>query len=162
MFKTNELLWDIVSHWGRSSLSEVFLGKDMKTCGKFTGEHPCQSVISVESLCNFMEIAFRHGYSTVNLLNIFRATFSQNTPEGLFWFCKECSMLFYFKFLKTWNHQYFFDTILFNKICWGISRKQSFRHTLKQTFLKRRQNKYFIKLLLFEKYLIVLECIFLP
>ena len=24
---------------------------------KFTGEHPCRSVISIKSLCNFIEIA---------------------------------------------------------------------------------------------------------
>ena len=35
----------------RSSLQEVFLGKGvLKICSKFTGEQPCQSVISVASL----------------------------------------------------------------------------------------------------------------
>ena len=32
----------------RSSHPEVFLVKDvLKICSKFTGEHPCQSVISI-------------------------------------------------------------------------------------------------------------------
>ena len=32
----------------RSNLPEVFSGKGaLKTCSKFTGEHPCQSVISI-------------------------------------------------------------------------------------------------------------------
>ena len=38
----------------RSSSSEVFLGKVvLKICSKFTGEHPCRSVISIKLLCNF-------------------------------------------------------------------------------------------------------------
>ena len=38
----------------RSSHLEVFLGKDvLKLCSKFTGEHPCRSVILVKLLCKF-------------------------------------------------------------------------------------------------------------
>ena len=48
----------------RSSTSELFLGK---------------SVL----LCNFIEIAFRHGCSPVNLLHIFKKPFPKNTSEGL-------------------------------------------------------------------------------
>ena len=34
----------------RSSSPEVFLGKDvLKICSKFTGEHPCRSVISIKT-----------------------------------------------------------------------------------------------------------------
>ena len=45
---------------------EVFLRKGvLKICGKFTGEHPCRSVIS-----NIIEIALRHGCCPVNLLHI--------------------------------------------------------------------------------------------
>ena len=40
-----------------SSPPEVFLGKGvLKICSKFTGEHPCQSVISIKLLINFIEI----------------------------------------------------------------------------------------------------------
>ena len=57
----------------RSSPPEVFLGKGvLKLCIKFTREHPCQSVISINLLCNFIEITLRHGCSPVNLLHIFR------------------------------------------------------------------------------------------
>ena len=60
---------------------ELFLGTNaLKIYRKFTGEHPCQSAISV--LCNFIEITLRHGYS-VNLLHIFRTPFPKNTSEGL-------------------------------------------------------------------------------
>ena len=39
----------------RSSPLEVFPGKDvLKICGKFTGEHPHRSVVSIELLCNFI------------------------------------------------------------------------------------------------------------
>ena len=60
----------------RDSPAEVFLGKSvLKICSKFTGKHPCQSVIWIKSLCNFIEIALWHGYSPVNLLHIFRTPF---------------------------------------------------------------------------------------
>ena len=68
----------------RSSPSEVFLEKGvLKICSKFTGEHPCRSAISISLLCNFIEIALRHGCSPVNLLHIFRASFFKNTSGGL-------------------------------------------------------------------------------
>ena len=60
----------------RSSYSEVFLGKGaLKICSKFTGEHPCWSVISIKVICNIIEVTLRHGCSPVNLLHIFRAPF---------------------------------------------------------------------------------------
>ena len=38
----------------RSSHPEAFLGKGvLKICSKFTGEHPCRNVISINLLCNF-------------------------------------------------------------------------------------------------------------
>ena len=68
----------------RSSRSEVFLGKDvLKICSRFTGEHPCWSVISIKLLCNFIEIALRRGCSPVTILQIFRTPFSQNTSGRL-------------------------------------------------------------------------------
>ena len=57
-----------------NSLQEKFL---------ITGEHQCRSVILIKLLCNFMEIALRHGCSPVNLLNIFRTPFPKNTYGGL-------------------------------------------------------------------------------
>ena len=69
----------------RSSRPEVFLGKRvLKIYRKFTGEHPCQSEISIKLLCNFIEITLRHGCSPVNLLHIFRTPFSKNTSGWLF------------------------------------------------------------------------------
>ena len=57
----------------RSSPPEVFLGKDvLKIFSKFTGEQPCQSVISIKLLCNFIEIILRHGCSPVNLLQSYK------------------------------------------------------------------------------------------
>ena len=38
----------------RSSHPEVFLGKDiLEICSKFTGEHPCRSIISIKLLSTF-------------------------------------------------------------------------------------------------------------
>ena len=45
----------------------------LKLCSKFTGEHLCRSVVSITLLCNFIEIALRHGFSPVNILHIIRA-----------------------------------------------------------------------------------------
>ena len=46
----------------------MFLGKCvLKTCSKFTGEHPYRSAISIKLVCNF----------------IFRTPFPKNTFEGL-------------------------------------------------------------------------------
>ena len=59
----------------RSSRPEVFLEKDvLKICSKFTGEHPCRSVISIKLQSNFIEIVLLHECSPVNLLHIFRRT----------------------------------------------------------------------------------------
>ena len=56
---------------------------ELKICSKFTGEHPCRSMISLKLLCNFIEIILRHGCSPVNLLHIFRTPFLKNTSEWL-------------------------------------------------------------------------------
>ena len=99
----------------RSSPPEGFLGKGvLKICSKFTGEHPCRSVISVKLLCNFIEITLQHGCSPVNLLHIFRTSFPKNTAEGLLLtsaigntqnlrcsFYKNRSTFFVFLLLKT-------------------------------------------------------------
>ena len=62
----------------RSSRTEVFLKKGaLKICSRFTGEHPCRSVIS---------ITFRHGCSPVNLLHVFRTPFFKNTSGRLLLF----------------------------------------------------------------------------
>ena len=66
----------------RSSRLEVFLGKSaLKICGKFTGYHPCRSVISIKLQSNFIEITIRPGCSLVNLLHIFGIPFTRNTSE---------------------------------------------------------------------------------
>ena len=68
----------------RSIRPEVFLGKSvLKICSKFTGEHPCRSVISIKLQSNFIEIALQHGCSPVNLLHIFRTSFPKNTSRRL-------------------------------------------------------------------------------
>ena len=64
----------------RSSRSEVFLVECvLKICSKFTGEHPCRSVISIKFQSNFIQITLRHGCSPVFLLHIFRTPFTKDT-----------------------------------------------------------------------------------
>ena len=53
----------------------------MKICSKFTGEHPCSSVIKTKLLSDFIEIALWHGFSTENLLRIFRKFFPKDTSS---------------------------------------------------------------------------------
>ena len=68
----------------RSSYAEVFLGKGvLKICSKFTGEHTCRSVISINLQSDFIEITLHHGWSPVNLLHIFRTPYLKNTSERL-------------------------------------------------------------------------------
>ena len=75
---------DIEMQQWNERLPEVFLGKGvLKICSKFTGEHPYRSAISIKLLCNFIEIALRHGCSPANLLHIFRTPFSKNTSGGV-------------------------------------------------------------------------------
>ena len=63
--------------FSRSSRPDVFLGKGiLKKCSKFTGEHPSQSVISIKLLCNFTEIALRHGCSLVKFAAYLENNFS--------------------------------------------------------------------------------------
>ena len=79
------LLWwsSKIWHFG-SSHPEVFLERGvLKKCSKFTGEHPCRSVIWIKLQSNFIEIAIRRGCFPVNLLHIFRTPFPRNTSGWL-------------------------------------------------------------------------------
>ena len=79
----------------RSSRPEVFLRKSvLKICSKFTGEHPCRSVISIKLLCNFIEITLRHGCFPVNLLHISEHLLLRTPPNGCF------CCLWYYSMLK--------------------------------------------------------------
>ena len=48
--------------------------------------HLCQFLISIKLRGKFIEIAIRHGCSSVNLLHIFRTPFPTNTYGGLLLF----------------------------------------------------------------------------
>ena len=67
----------------KTNRPKVFLRKGvLKIYSKFTGEHPCQKVISIKLQSSFIEITLRHGCSPVNLLYIF-STLSLRIPlEG--------------------------------------------------------------------------------
>ena len=78
----------------RRSPPEVFLEKGvLKICSKFTGEHPCRSVVSMKLQSNFTEITIRHECSPVNLLHIFRTTFLKNTVLKDGCFCSDQLLL---------------------------------------------------------------------
>ena len=70
----------------RSSHTEVFLEKGiLKICSKFTGEHPCRSLISINFLCNFIKIRLRHECSSANLLIFSEHLFPRAPLDGCFW-----------------------------------------------------------------------------
>ena len=48
----------------------------LKICSKFTGEQPCQSVISINLQSNFIEITLWRGCSPANSIHIFRTRIS--------------------------------------------------------------------------------------
>ena len=56
----------------RSSHPEMFLEKGaLKICSKFTGEHPCRSVISIKLLCKFCGIYFCDSIISEKLCRIY-------------------------------------------------------------------------------------------
>ena len=75
----------------------VLMKRVLKICSKFTGEHPCQSGISIKLQTSFNEIALQHGCSPENycifskqlfvrttyLLHIFRTPFPKTTSGWL-------------------------------------------------------------------------------
>ena len=81
LFRVNLCYLELV----RSSPPEVFSGKGvLKICSKFTGEHPCRSVISIKLQSNFIEITLHHGRSpSCKLAAYFQNTFSKNSSGGL-------------------------------------------------------------------------------
>ena len=52
----------------------------LKICSKFTGEYPCQSVISIK-----LQITLRQGCSPVNLLHLSEHLFLRTPLDGCFW-----------------------------------------------------------------------------
>ena len=88
------------STFSRSSHPEVILVKGvLKICSRFTGDHPCRSVISIKFQSNFIELKLWRGCSPLNLLHIFRTPLLR-TPLGVcFWFSH-----FQNVFLQTLNN----------------------------------------------------------
>ena len=69
----------------------MFLGKGVLKIGsKYTGEHSCQSGISIKLQSNFIEIALQHGCSPVYLLQFSEHLFLGTPPGGWFWiYCSQ-------------------------------------------------------------------------
>ena len=70
----------------RSSRPEVFLEKGvLKICSKFTGEQPCQSVVSIKLQSNFIEITLQHGCFSVICYIFPEHLFLRIPLDGCFW-----------------------------------------------------------------------------
>ena len=89
----------------RSSHPEVFLVKGvLKICNKLTGDHPCRSVIPTKLQSNFIEITLRRGCTPVNLLHIFRTSFTKSTCERLLLKLSNSSFRFWRKYMTQFLH----------------------------------------------------------
>ena len=94
----------------------MFLGKGvLKVCSKFTGEHPCLSVISIKLLCNFIGITLQHGSSPENSHHIFRTplllfftiiTVNIDVSKPLQESAAMCFVFFIFNMLSASNESY--------------------------------------------------------
>ena len=68
----------------RGNPTEVFLRESiLKICNKFTGEHPCRSLISIKLLYNLIETHFGKSIllKNLNISNFFRTTFYEKTEQ---------------------------------------------------------------------------------
>ena len=88
--ETNGMKWVnclIKFSWKRRSSSpEVFLWKGvLEISSKFTGYHPCRSVILLKLLSNFIEIVLQYGCSLVSLLHILEHLVTKIPGEDYFW-----------------------------------------------------------------------------
>ena len=89
-----------------------------KSFEKRCSKKSCKSYRKTPVLCNFIEIALRHGCSPVNLLHIFRTSFLKNTSQGLFlsgtgvflWICDFFKNIFFIEYalLKLSYFLFFF------------------------------------------------------
>ena len=70
-------------HLQKQSFLDVLEKDVLKICSKFTGEHPCESAISIKLLCNFIEITLQDLRSPVNVLHFSEHLFPKNTSGSL-------------------------------------------------------------------------------
>ena len=63
---------------------DVLTKRCSKNIQQIYRRHPCQNLISIKLLCNFIEITLPHGCSPLDLLHIFRTPFPKNSSGGLF------------------------------------------------------------------------------
>ena len=126
--------------------SRGFLGKSvLKICSKFTGEHPCRSVISIKLLCNFIEIAFSMS-ALLKSWCIFSEHLFIITP------LEECLCMFdvflffyrpcYSRFVKIcWYHCYRYHYVM---LAWQVS--SYYRSSHPELFCLKGALKNFAKL----------------
>ena len=81
---------DLIQYSVSGCACALFRKRCSKNYSKFTGEHPCQSAISIKLQSNFIETALRHECSPVNLLHIFRTHFPRNTSGWLLLHLEPC------------------------------------------------------------------------
>ena len=69
-------LFKAINHRQKQPSRSVPAPRKIGSCSKFTGEHSCQSAITLKLLDNVIEIILWHVCSPINLVHIFRTTFS--------------------------------------------------------------------------------------
>ena len=115
----------------RSSHPEMLLAKEvLKICSKFTGEHPCQSAISIKLFCNFIEITLRHGCSPVNLLRIFRIPLPENNSGRLLLDIYQVLMMYLFRAKSCFSTLFIYVRCFIRLLkynIWTVFMKVSFK-----------------------------------
>ena len=92
----------------------TFLWKGvLKISGKYTTEHSCRSLISINLQSNFIETTFRHGCSPVNLQHIFSSHFPRYTSGGLF-LIVSCNYFYYYYYLYFNENEIGFSQVIFS------------------------------------------------
>ena len=131
----------------------MFLGKCIpKICSKFTGEHPCRSVISIKLLYSFIENALRHGCSPVNLFHISRTpldgcfcnSISINLlPRIIVWLAEYCRRF-------RWHISWCFNILFCSNIAASANFSSCFdSHKTKERHGLKISRFYFIKNIIF-------------
>ena len=125
----------------RSSPPEVFLEKGcLKICSKFTGEHPCRIVISIELLCYFIQVALRHGCSHRNFCIFSEHIFLKTHIEGYFCSYEDLRSIIYNRFIMQLWYQHLAAIVEITQISF-----RTMRISFKTLFSKKALTWRFLK-----------------
>ena len=110
MLATQSISNSIISSFSASD-NEISEKNMLNKQQRYFQKQPSRGVHRCSLLCNFIEIAFRHACSPVNLQHIFRTPFPKNTFEWLLlYFLKDRIVCWVFSLL--WKVLYVFHVVI--------------------------------------------------